>query len=431
LKSFIFSKAILLCFFVFAISSASAQYASIPDSSFRQALIRLGYGSCFDSTHMMIDTTCTSVLTAYSINVGVSSILDLTGIRYFKNLRYLNCYHNPFTFLPALPDSLTTLISYDGQLTFIPMLPNTIRYLNLGDNSLTNLTNMPDSLRFFSFENNLVSVLPPLPAYLSYLSCFGNELSALPALPSSLTYLDCGTNMIDSLPSLPSTLIDLACGVNHITSMPALPNTLQHLFCNNNLLTTLPTLPDSLQRLYCFGNLLTGLPALPESLAWLDCSYNQLSTLPTLPDSMYSFVCRVNMSLHCLPQLKTIVYFTYDSTGLACIPDNPTGNSTSTPALGSLPLCTFANANGCLAYIDGLTTVSDNNFSIYPNPAYDHITVRMTGNNGVGNYTISDPEGRVLQSGLLGQSTTINISSLNIGLYLLNVGDQVYKIIKD
>ena len=435
MKNTAFAKTILICIFSFGLFSARAQYVSIPDSNFRHALINLGYGTCFDITQTMIDTTCSGILNADSLNIGVSDVSDLTGIGYFKHLRYLNCYHNPFMILPALPDSLTDLICYDGQITTLPpALPSTLRYLNFGDNSVSTLPPLPDSLRFLSFETNLVSVIPALPSSLTYLSCIDNQLTSLPSLPSSLTYLDCGANMIDSLPALPAALVDLFCGVNHLSSLPALPASLTRLYCNNNNLTTLPSLPGGLSRFYCFGNHLSALPALPGSLTWLDCSYNELTTLPALPDSLYSFDCRVNIGLYCLPQLNKILYFTYDSTGVGCLPDYPQDNVSSTPSLSNISVCGLSNPNGCPTYA-GITDLDPDAINIYPNPASDIMTIKTNRiETSAAKYSITDLEGRVILSGNIMQGVNnINISTLTNGVYLVqtNRDSSPNKIIKN
>lgn len=436
LKTSFFSKAIFICCFVFAFSSAKAQYAPIPDSSFRQALIRLGYGPCFDITQTMLDTTCASVLSADSMDVDQCSILDISSIRYFKHLKYLNCYHNPFTFLPQLPDSLTTLVSYESLLTALPpTLPSTLRYLNVGDNSLTNLPALPDSLVFFSCETNQLNSLPSLPSTLTYISCYGNTISSMPQLPASLIYLDCGVNLLSSLPTLPSSLTTLFCGVNLLDSLPAIPQTVTRLYCNNNLLTSVPTLPDSLHRFYCFGNRLTSLPALPASLSWIDCSYNQLSFLPSLPDSLHSFSCRVNTGLYCFPQLKKVIYFSFDSTGIICLPDYPQDNVSCVPALSSISVCGLTNPHGCPTYPDGLTTVSIGDLNIYPNPASDRLNVSISNNASLpSEYILTGPEGRMILSGILTQEDTkIDISNIATGVYLLHLIGQTttYKVVKN
>ena len=435
MKTVAFSRVILICSFIFLFSAAKSQYAPIPDSGFRQALIHLGYGPCFDQAQTSIDTTCGKVVNADSLNVGVSTIFDLTGIGYFKRLRYLNCYHNPFTFLPQLPDSLTTLVTYEGLLTTLPAsLPSTLRYLNIGDNFLDSLPSLPDSLVFFSCETNLLSSLPTLPSALIYLSCYGNNISSLPSLPASLTYLDCGVNVLGSLPPLPLSLGILFCGINKLDSLPSLPPALTRLYCNNNLLTALPALPSGLSRLNCFGNQLASLPALPASLSWIDCSYNQLSFLPSLPDSLHSFSCRVNMGLYCFPKLNKIVYLSFDSTGIICLPDYPEDNVSSVPAP---TLCGLTNPHGCATYPDGLTTVSIGEVNVYPNPASDILTVSIGSNmmSSEEEYLLTDVQGRIVLSGVLERNTTnIDISNLTNGIYLLRLSEKnsrTYKVVKN
>lgn len=434
MKASFFRRLAVLCVLVIGSATIRAQYAVIPDSSFRQALIRTGYGSCFDPTQMMIDTTCSSVLNTDTLNLGVYDILDLTGIRYFKHLRYLDCFHNPFTFLPQLPDSLTFLTCQESLLTSLPALPKTLRYLNCGDNAITSLPALPDSLTYLSCQTNALSVLPALPSSLKFLSCNANMLSSLPALPSGLTYLDCGSNVLDSLPFLPSNLNTLYCGINHLNGLPVLPAGLTRLYCHDNYLSTIPNLPAGIERLYCYNNRLSSLPALPSTLSWLDCSYNQLSSLPVLPDTMHSLVCRVNMSLLCLPELKNITYFTYDSTGVICLPNYPRNNYSTVPALGSMPVCAAVNVNGCASYTTGISeNEKDEVLSVYPNPTSDMLYVKLNSSIAV-TYAVIDMEGRVLMNGEIdSKSGYIDLRALNAGIYqlLINGRGHAYKIVKN
>jgi len=74
----------------------------------------------------------------------------------------------------------------------------------------------------------------------------------------------------------------------------------------------------------------------------------------------------------------------------------------------------------------GITTVSNTNISLYPNPAADYITI--TGFEGIVN--IYDLTGRLV----LEQQTTgngyLNVSSLKSGLYVAKVNDKSIKFIK-
>lgn len=74
---------------VFAFSFSNAQWVNIPDANFRTWLSANGYASCMSGT--MMDTTCSAVVNATSVDCNTLSIYDLTGIQYFDNLQFLNC----------------------------------------------------------------------------------------------------------------------------------------------------------------------------------------------------------------------------------------------------------------------------------------------------------------------------------------------------
>lgn len=429
MKNLSFIKLIILTGFLNVAAFVNAQYVSIPDSSFRQALLRLGYSSSFDNTHTMLDTTSALVLNADSLDISQADIYDITGIQYFKSLSYLNCFHNPFAFLAPLPDSLTTLICNESLLTSLPSLPITLKYFNCGDNFITTLPSLPDSLLFLSCQTNSLSYLPALPSTLTYLSCYGNQITTLPALPNTLTYLDCGVNLLDSLPALPDSLNILFCGINSLLQIPALPAGLTKFYCNNNQLSIIPALPNYLNRFYCFGNKITTLPALPAGLTWLDCSYNQLTSLPVLPDSLHTLSCGVNTSLYCLPQLNKVVFLSFDSTGVTCLPNYPQNNSSSLPALNTLPICSSGNASGCLSYTGINEVNSDASVKIFPNPVHDILGIELNANEV---YIITDLHGRQVLAGSLQQGiNAINIAMLIPGVYMLSINGQGnYKLVK-
>jgi hypothetical protein len=80
----------------------------------------------------------------------------------------------------------------------------------------------------------------------------------------------------------------------------------------------------------------------------------------------------------------------------------------------------------------GIADIHAGALSIYPNPATDMITVKMNGNHNFPmSYTMTDPEGRTVQSGTLELSTTIHISGLASGVYLLHIGGSVSKVVKE
>lgn len=231
-------KHLSLTVFLLLSLAMQAQWVSIPDTNFRNKLIQLGYGTCFNGS--LMDTTCSEVVNTISLDVSNSNISSVEGVQYFDNLSLLRC-----------------------------------------------------------FENQLAS-LPQLPASLLRLDCSFNQLNTLPALPATLYWLECGNNQLTSLPWLPSLLTYLHCNNNQLSNLPMLPDSLVRLECYYNQLSTLPTLPASLYRLVCANNQLTSLPALPDSIAFLNCDDNpSLFCMPRLNKvSNFSFV---HTGISCLP----------------------------------------------------------------------------------------------------------------------------------
>ncbi|MBY0424083.1 MAG: hypothetical protein K2Q22_00470 [Cytophagales bacterium] len=271
--------------------SASAQYVTIPDANFRNAL-KLLIPSAFNNAEEM-DITNVSVTGLKSLNLSSNFISNLDGIQYFSGLTYLNCSFNFLTNISLLPDSLS--------------------YLNCTYNNLTNISSLPSGL------NTLV--------------CYNNQLTSLPTLPSSLTFLSCFSNKLTSLPALPSGMTTLSCYSNKLTSLPELPTGLTGTFyCMNNQLTSLPALPTGLGNLYCYGNQLTSLPDLPNDLFSLVCYNNNLKCLPTLPNTLLSL--------------------TLDTYKVTCIPNKP--NSLAIWDINNnridKPICSYINNPNDCAY---------------------------------------------------------------------------------
>jgi hypothetical protein len=66
--------------------------------------------------------------------------------------------------------------------------------------------------------------------------------------------------------------------------------------------------------------------------------------------------------------------------------------------------------------------IANSSFSVYPNPAYDRISVRINANLIGSSYTINDPEGRIIIAGqIISMLTNINISEFAAGVYLFKL----------
>jgi hypothetical protein len=86
-------------------------------------------------------------------------------------------------------------------------------------------------------------------------------------------------------------------------------------------------------------------------------------------------------------------------------------------------------------YKTGITAVNDISadlVSIFPNPVKDLLNVNINASLINSTYTFTDLTGRTVRNGTLNtKNTTISLSGLSQGLYLLHVGGESYKIVKE
>ncbi|UAY53413.1 DUF7619 domain-containing protein [Ferruginibacter albus] len=414
-KRFFLPLFILLSFAI----TAKAQYAYIPDSSFR-VYLKMSFPSCFNGD--LIDTTCTDIVNAKGLlNISNQRISDITGIQYFKSIQSLDCSKNyidtlpplpqsitfldcskndGLRFLSSLPKSLTNLNCFEDRLEGLPTLPNTLTNLDCSDNPLKSLPPLPNTLGTLICNNTKrilfpsLDSLPTLPNRLNFLSCNNNILKALPALPASLKELYCGSNKLTNLPALPASLNVLSCANNALTNLPALPNSIYFLVCSENKLTALPSLPSSLTNLYCDQNLITGLPVLPTSLTLLDCGFNNIYCLPKLPDSLRQLIIDFG-KIHCIPNYPKNLSFIGQG---AILGNGPFSIPLCNPATNSNHCTAFPTITGNIFYDNNSNGIKDDGELYVSNvkSGLSNNQYTFTDNNGyyqlganVGNYTAS------------------------------------------
>ncbi len=108
------------------------------------------------------------------------------------------------------------------------------------------------------------------------------------------------------------------------------------------------------------------------------------------------------------------------------IPDHTQVNMSITNAKKTDKLGVKSNLNGGSAFvyagIVGITeqNIFDQSLGFYPNPASDKLIVTSTSKNNV-TYTIFDIVGRKINEGEFNNSTTLNISELNAGTYIVQL----------
>ena len=200
--------ALLATCYLLPITCKAQTWVTIPDANFVTYLQSI-IPSAMSGNQMNTSSTLVTT-TTHSINANGHGITNLSGIQYFTSLTQLICGIS-LTSLPALPNSLQTLVCSGSSLTSLPALPNT----------LTNLQ---------CYSNNLTS-LPSLPNLLQTLVCSNNSLTTLPTLPNTLTCLDCTFNNIACFPTFPNSITDsnniqiyanpYNCLPNHIAAMSA------------------------------------------------------------------------------------------------------------------------------------------------------------------------------------------------------------------
>jgi Secretion system C-terminal sorting domain len=339
-----------------------------------------------------------------------------------------------------MPSTLLDLQCYGGQFTNLPTLPSGLQTLNCGDGNLTTLPTLPNTLTTLFCYNNRLPILPTLPASLTWLACSNNLLPTLPTLPTGMKKLFCGLNPLMRLQPLPTTLTHLACNGNQLTQLPTLPMTLKILYCYDNQLTILPTLPGSLTDLImdasivCIPNQVVGLTIYDKD--------NRILTRPTCPPigiELFSFTVKrkdataeltwqtasdINTSHFDIQQSSDGVRFRHIGQQKAA-----TYHFTDLSLL--LPITYYRLA---VRDLDGTTTFSkivsvavkgNNKLKAYPNPVSNVLTVET---DNAGSFEIVNILGQQVITGKAAQR--INVSELVQGTYILKVGTEQVKFVK-
>ncbi|MCD0465173.1 T9SS type A sorting domain-containing protein [Flavobacterium sp. ENC] len=247
-------KLLLLALLFTAI--VNAQNVSVPDAAFKAKLLEADITNiiAFNAAGNAIkidsnndgEIQNSEALAVSRLRIWNSSILDLTGISSFTNLKNLDCTNNYL--------------------------------LNLDVSSLANLVTLNCSGNFIGTLD--VSASPNL----TQLFCDGNRLSNLNINGlTKLTLLYCSNNQLTNLNLTGTTDLNAFIGENNkltTLNINGLLN-LKTIICNNNKLASLNvSSATNLEDIHCGHNLLTSLDvsALPN-LTQLNCFYNQITNL--------------------------------------------------------------------------------------------------------------------------------------------------------
>ena len=285
---------------------------SFPDPIFRQYV--LGYIDRNKDGNLSKE----EVLCTYVINIQSRNISDLTGIKYFtelKNLCFrannihdvdlsnntkievLDCTKN---LLPELDVSNNTQLSDlkcgENYLTELDLTKNiNLRNLSCNDNELTNL-NVSSCTGLYAlncYNNKLATLDIYTNKDLYSLSCYQNTLSEIDVSENNhLSILSCDFNKLTQLILSNNTELErLSCSNNQLEALDLKNNIeLKQLGCSQNKLTQLDVSKNiHLESLNCFNNQLaeldvshnlelTSLFCYSNQLSRLDVSYNTLLT---------------------------------------------------------------------------------------------------------------------------------------------------------
>ncbi|PUU71863.1 hypothetical protein DBB36_01525 [Flavobacterium sp. WLB] len=288
MKTIYFLKPQHLFFLLLFPLTGFAQYTSIPDPNFEQALIDLGIDSgVIDSQVLTANVKDVTILFIQGRNIA-----DLTGIESFVKLERLalgiandNIYQrNALTTLNLTNNIFLKSLSCEyNELSTIDLSKNTaLEVLSIENNKLSSLdVSKNTSLNTFFFSNNnLTSIDITKNTSLTSLSCFFNKLTAL----------DLSKNI---------NLIALRCDNNNLSNLDLSKNAaLQFLIANNNQITSLNVSnnPD-LGFFDCGKNQITSLDISNNSiLGHLDCNNNQLSSLDLSKNiNLTTLLCNDNL----------------------------------------------------------------------------------------------------------------------------------------
>ena len=232
----------LLPIFLISVMASSAmlwgQNTYVPDDSFEQALIDLGYDDTLD------DYVLTENISGVTnLNVAGKEIGDLTGIEGFTALTELYCHINQLSSLD---------VSSNTALTYLQCNNNQLTSLNVSNNTaLTSLSCQDNQLTSLDVSSNTA---------LSSFECTSNQITALDVSNNTeLSWFKCGDNQLTSLDvSSNPNLNFFVCSHNQLTSLDVSSNTaLTYLYCVANQLTYLNMkngLTDQLSNFYAIGN---------------------------------------------------------------------------------------------------------------------------------------------------------------------------------
>ncbi len=405
--------------------SCGDEIVNIPDSNFKAYLLEKSSININGDDEIQVSEAAAFTGVIYCDGRNIS---DLTGIEAFTALISLDCSDNQITSLDVSKNAaLFNLYCQKNRLTSLDISGNTaLERLYCHDNNLTNLdiSNNPALEYLRCWRNQLTSFKKPDSSVLREFYIAYNKLTSID-VPNSpdLKLFSCSGNQLTSLDVSKNTALEkLYCYDNNLTSLDISNNTsLELLWCHNNQLTGLDISGNStLTELQCNGNQLAALDVSNnKDLKFLDCSVNQLTSLNVANGNNNNFESDTDT----IPPFNAI-----SNPNLECIQID----DGFTPTEDWKKDETASWHNDIFACepdaVDDL--YSTKSMNIYPNPATDVLMVKLNDEVKDKNLQILDLSGKViLRKDISGNSTKIDVSTLEKGVYLIKVGSEMGKLI--
>ena len=258
-------------------------YTAIPDAVFEARLISLG----IDSGTIDNQVLTSAIASVTTLNAGDSTISDLTGIRDFTSLQYLNCFNSNITSLDV--SGLTNLLrvnSYqDYFLTTVTLTGCTLlNYINFGGCPLTTIsfaglsamkTIDMNSFNISSLDLSSCNVLSNVA--ISSNSLQNLNLSGLTNM-SGLRLNVAGNNLtciqVDNVATADQLSFCSAC-------TPAWRKPAGASYSTNCYPAAVPTAPTATAQTFCASGTVANLVASGTSLKWYDVATNGTALVST------------------------------------------------------------------------------------------------------------------------------------------------------
>lgn len=381
---------------------------------------------------------------------------NITGLEIKQNtqLQDLLCYSNSITSLD---------ISYNAQLKVLSCFNNSITSLDLGNNvqlmelycnenkiSSLDVNKNTQLTTLFCFKNTLTSLDVSHNTQLTLLNCSDNKISSLDVSKNTqLEKLYCHKNTLTSLDvSSNIQLTGLDCSSNKLPSIDVSKNTeLEWLYCFDNSLTALDVVHNiQLQNLRCYNNRLASLDVSKNTrLEWLYCYENYLTSIDISKNmQLKDFICYGNKfttatldDIYCsLPDkngkktgiIRPVINASSpeNSKVLASNGKNATDKNWKIMYYkDNTDITGFTGTHQCTSGIDEAENVSS--FTIYPNPVKDILSVTSDKpTHSIRIYNVYGTE--VLHAT---DVTSINMSHLPAGIYMVRADGKITRVIKE